>query len=75
MEDQLLIKNGRVVDPANNVDEVLDVMIVGGRVAEVGHVSPAIQKSVSRTIDARDKLVTPGLIDMHVHFREPGDEE
>ena len=75
MEDQLLIKNGRVVDPANNVDEVLDVLIVAGRVAEVGHVSPAVQKSVSRTIDARDKLVTPGLIDMHVHFREPGDEE
>ena len=75
MTDRLLIKHGRVIDPANNRDEVCDVLIEEGRISEVGHMSPAVEKSVQRTIDARERRVTPGLIDIHVHFREPGDEE
>lgn len=75
MTGQLLIKNGRVIDPANNLDKKCDVLIVDGKVAEVGRVNGQAEKSVSRVIDATGKLVTPGLIDMHVHFREPGDEE
>ncbi len=75
MADQLLIKNGRVIDPANNLDDVCDVLIIDGKVAEIGHFNGAITKSVERLIDATGKLVTPGLIDIHVHFREPGDEE
>ena len=75
MANQLLIRNGRVIDPANHLDEMCDLLIVDGKVAEVGHFNGALDKSVSRVIDATGKLVTPGLIDLHVHFREPGDEE
>ncbi|MDD5459350.1 MAG: amidohydrolase family protein, partial [Phycisphaerae bacterium] len=71
MEKELLIKNGRVIDPANNIDKVCDVLIVGDKFAEVGKVN----KSGVETIDASGKFVVPGLIDVHVHFREPGDEE
>jgi len=71
MPDELLIKNGRVIDPANGIDKQCDVLIVDGEVAEVGR----IDKPVQTVIDAMGRLVTPGLIDIHVHFREPGDEE
>jgi dihydroorotase len=68
---EVLIKNGRVIDPANGVDKKCDVHIIDGQIAEVGKV----EKKSANTIDAAGKLVTPGLIDIHVHFREPGDEE
>ena len=58
------IENGRVIDPANGVDEVRDVFIEGGKI-----VASAADGEV---IDAAGKLVVPGLIDMHVHLREPG---
>ena len=71
MNGDLLIKNGRVIDPANGIDAVCDVLIRDGRIAAVGK----IEQDGVREIDASGKLVTPGLIDIHVHFREPGDEE
>ena len=71
MANELLIKKGHVIDPANGIDKKCDVLIVDGKIAEVGK----IEKSVQTVIDAAGKLVVPGLIDMHVHFREPGDEE
>jgi len=71
MNSELLIKNGRVIDPANNVDKICDLLIVDGKIASVGK----IEKHAQTVIDASGKLVTPGLIDIHVHFREPGDEE
>ena len=71
MNAELLIKNGRVVDPANGIDKKCDVLIVDGMISQVGRVD----KPAEKVIDAAGKLVAPGLIDMHVHFREPGDEE
>jgi len=71
MTNELLIKNGRVIDPANGIDEKCDVLIVNGLISDVGK----IEKKSQIVIDATGKLVTPGLIDIHVHFREPGDEE
>lgn len=71
MSKELLIKNGRVIDPANGIDKVCDVLIVDEKVSQVGRVS----KPVKNVMNAKGKLVTPGLIDIHVHFREPGDEE
>lgn len=67
----LLIRNGRLVDPATGVDAVLDILIADGRIAEVG---PKIAAVARRTIDAAGLVVVPGLIDMHVHLREPGYE-
>ena len=66
----ILIRNGRIIDPANERDEVGDLFIVDGRIAkqiEVGNQQPPIEE-----IDATGLIVSPGLIDIHVHFREPG---
>jgi len=71
MDAELLITNGRVVDPANEIDKKCDVLIANGKIVEVGD----IKKTVQTVIDAEGKIVAPGLIDIHVHFREPGDEE
>ena len=71
MSAEMLIKNGRVIDPANGVDKKCDVLIVNELIADVGR----IDKPVQDVIDAAGKIVAPGLIDIHVHFREPGDEE
>jgi dihydroorotase len=71
MGSELLIKNGRVIDPVNGIDKKCDVLIADGIITEVGD----IRKEVQSVINAEGKIVTPGLIDIHVHFREPGDEE
>ena len=65
----ILIQNGRVLDPANNVDTTCDVLVVAGKVAQVGENLTAEGATV---IDATGCWVTPGLIDMHVHLRSPG---
>jgi dihydroorotase len=67
-----LLRGGRVVDPANGVDGMLDVLIEGGRVARVGRGLPAEGASVMDL--PAGMVVCPGLIDMHVHLREPGQE-
>ncbi len=69
MPDLTWIKNGRIVDPVNGRDEVGDIYVNGGRI--VGSFSPE-QKKRSLVIDAEGLLVCPGLVDIHVHFREPG---
>lgn len=68
----LLIAGGRVIDPSSGRDGVGDVLIRDGRVAAVGEVGDTA--GVQRTIDATGLIVCPGLIDMHVHLREPGGE-
>jgi dihydroorotase len=68
----LLITNGRVIDPASGRDETADVAIADGRIAEIG---PKLTRSpADRVIDADGRIVCPGLIDPHVHLREPGQE-
>jgi dihydroorotase len=69
--DSVLIRNGHIIDPANNVDEVGDVLIADGNIAKIGG---NLVADASNVIDATDMTVTPGLIDMHVHLREPGFE-
>jgi len=66
-----LIKNGRLVDPAQNLDGNLDLLVNDGVISAL---DPDIRISDVEVIDARGKIVTPGLIDMHVHLRDPGHE-
>ncbi|HEY1582055.1 MAG TPA: amidohydrolase family protein, partial [Chthoniobacterales bacterium] len=63
-----LIRNGRIIDPANGRDEASDLWIVDGCIAEKTKNS----EDETETIDATGLIVSPGLIDIHVHFREPG---
>ncbi|HEY3346859.1 MAG TPA: amidohydrolase family protein, partial [Nitrospirota bacterium] len=68
----ILIKGGRVIDPASGTDEILDIYIEDGKIAGVGKGISAPEDA--EIIDAAGKLVTPGLIDIHTHLREPGFE-
>jgi dihydroorotase len=65
-----IIRNGRVIDPANKRDEIADLLIVDGKVASVSQLSTL--NTQPDEIDARNLIVCPGFIDMHVHLREPG---
>ena len=67
----LLIKNARVISPQDKIDKEMDILIEDSRIKRI---SKGI-KSKYRTIDAKNKILSPGLIDMHVHLREPGRED
>lgn len=66
-----LVRGGRLVDPSSGLDGIADVLIEDGRIAALG---PKLDAAAERTIDAAGLVVVPGLIDMHVHLREPGFE-
>ncbi|PIU41445.1 MAG: dihydroorotase [Candidatus Omnitrophica bacterium CG07_land_8_20_14_0_80_42_15] len=68
-----LIKDGRLIDPANKVDVVLDILISGGKIEKIA--KDIKNKNGAKIIDAKGKIIAPGLIDMHVHLREPGRED
>lgn len=68
----ILIKNGRLVNPATNTDEIMDVAIENGKILKVG--KEIEENGFEKVIDASGKIVAPGLIDVHVHFRDPGFE-
>ncbi|MFH1923185.1 MAG: amidohydrolase family protein, partial [Planctomycetota bacterium] len=68
---KLLIQNGRVIDPSQSMDRVTNLLIENGRIAAYD----AVPDGQEEVIDAAGKIVAPGLIDMHVHLREPGFEE
>ncbi len=67
----LLIHSGRVIDPANNVDDTLDVLVRDGVIAEIGR---DLKTKKAKAIDATGQVVAPGLIDLHTHLRVPGQE-
>lgn len=68
----ILIKGGRVINPATNMDEVADVFVEEDKVKEIGK---DLKVTVDKVIDAKDCYVMPGFIDLHVHFRDPGFEQ
>ena len=68
----LLIKGGRVIDPANKIDAMLDILVEGNKISKV---AKDIQFRGQIIIDASNKIIIPGIIDMHVHLREPGRED
>jgi dihydroorotase len=72
----VLIRNGHVIDPAQGIDGIGDILIEGGKIAEIKmqKTPPHPPNSELQTIDANGLIVIPGLIDMHVHLREPGFE-
>jgi dihydroorotase len=74
----LLIKNGRVIDPANNIDNTLDIFINQGKIIRIGkNIDPErVRRDIGkfRIIDASGQIIAPGFIDMHTHLREPGQE-
>jgi dihydroorotase len=69
-----LIKNGRVLDPASKMDATRDVVLDGDRIAEIAEPGKATQANGAEIFDATGLIVAPGFIDMHVHLREPGQE-
>lgn len=74
----ILIKGGRVIDPGN-LDDIVDILIEDGKIVELKReeitgIQHPTSSSADRIIDASNRIVTPGLIDMHVHLREPGHE-
>ncbi len=68
----ILLKGGHLIDPANGRDETADVLLVDGRVAVVGSDAQGQAPEGVSEVDVTGKIVCPGLIDIHVHFREPG---
>jgi dihydroorotase len=71
----ILLKGGRVVDPSQNIDEEIDLLIKEGKIAQIDKdIKNTITDSAPETLNLEGKIVVPGLIDMHTHLREPGFE-
>ena len=68
----VLIKGGRLIDPANKIDAILDILIEDNLISKV---AKNIKIKTDNIIDATDKIIAPGIIDMHVHLRQPGRED
>ena len=69
---KLLIKNGHVISPADNLNDICDILVQDNKISKIGK---NLREIADGTIDAKDKIVMPGLVDMHVHLREPGRED
>lgn len=67
-----IIRGGRIIDPSQQLDQVTDIAVENGRIAAIGR---GLGATAADVIDAKGRIVAPGLIDMHVHLREPGQEE
>ena len=66
----ILIKNGRVIDPKSGIDENLDIAIDNGKIVGIGKFQK--NEDTEQVLDVRGQVVAPGLVDVHVHFRDPG---
>ena len=73
MTRALLLTGGRVIDPSRDLDQVADVLLQDGKIAAVGHGLSAPKDTDVRSVAG--KIVAPGLVDLHVHLREPGNED
>jgi dihydroorotase len=65
----ILIKNGRVIDPSTKLDEISDILIHGNKIERIGK---GLKKANVKSINAKGKIVCPGFIDLHCHLRDPG---
>ncbi|MEK6577659.1 MAG: dihydroorotase, partial [Bdellovibrionota bacterium] len=72
--NSILIRGGRVIDPATQRDGLADLLIEKGKIAAIDRPGKIPLKKASRVIEAKGCWVLPGLIDIHVHLREPGFE-
>src|ERR1700732_1202744 len=70
----LLVKNGRVIDPAQKTDAALDILLDGERIAEIAPAGKISSSNGVEVFDASGLIVAPGFIDLHAHLREPGQE-
>ncbi|MBW2689432.1 MAG: amidohydrolase family protein, partial [Deltaproteobacteria bacterium] len=66
---KILIKGGRVISPAQKLDDTCDILIEKGKITAIGK---DLDEKGAEVIDATGKVVTPGLVDIHVHLRDPG---
>lgn len=74
MAESLLIRNGRIIDPSQSLDRAADLWIENGKVSAIDDPGKIPDSKSAKTIDAKGQWILPGLIDVHVHLREPGQE-
>ena len=74
---KLLLKGGRLIDPLQDLDEQMDILVENGKIVEVGkslHKSRTNSAESLKILELKGMVIAPGLIDMHTHLREPGFE-
>lgn len=72
--DSIVIQNGQLIDPANNINQVTDILICEGKIQKIGKITQNEMPADVNLINAKNKLVLPGLVDLRARFREPGQE-
>src|SRR5258705_10551501 len=70
--NSLLLTGGRVIDPANSIDAVADLLAINGKIVALGQDATSLAPADIERMDVSGLVVCPGLIDLHVHLREPG---
>lgn len=70
----VLVRGGKVIDPITGINEHRDILIEDGKIAAVARPGEIAESKAKSVVDATGRLITPGLVDIHVHFREPGEE-
>ena len=69
MENSILIRGGRVIDPKNGIDQIADVLVMDGKIDKIGE---NLSAEGVKVLEAEGRVVAPGFIDMHCHLRDPG---